>query len=151
MELKNYIKTLKVDNKVELVNEITLSILKLEEVFVEKNKNQLLICQNSKNILDNCFIFCLKNKIEINHITEKVLDLDYWKNNIILYKVKSADMGSDVFLYSVRNSLMSLIEVKKIKNFMKTHIFEIIVKMFLLLDFYNINIDELLMNQLSLP
>jgi hypothetical protein len=122
---------------------LALSILKLEETLIEKASDTNAVITSVKEMLDQSFLYTRDNKIEINN-TVQDLDLDYWKNNIHIFKTKNPDMNKDVYLYSIRNSLKFLLEIKKDKALQKAYIFEIIIKTFLFIDFLNFSIEAII-------
>jgi hypothetical protein len=145
MELKNYIAKLKNNtDKEAILLSLTVAILEAEEVLIEQYVNTPKVIEVLKNILRVSFSYCKENKIEVNNDKTKDLDLDYWKNNIQIFKTKSININKDIFFYSIRNSLMFLIKEKKEKLLQKAYIFEIIIKTFLFIDFLNLSIDVLL-------
>lgn len=141
MELKTYISNIKVE-KNNLYN-LVIAILKTEETLTEKESDIDLVLKNLSLLLKKAFQYVKEYKIEISNKNPD-LDLDNWKNNIHMYKVKNPNMNKDVFLYSIRNSLMYLLEVERNKTLQKAYIFEIIIKTFLFINFLNLSIDSLL-------
>lgn len=115
-------------------------------MLIEKHADTKGIIASFKAILLDAFAYIKEHKIEINSEVND-LDLDYWKNNVSLFRSKSPDMSTDVFLYSIRTSLRYLLELKKDKNLQKAHIFEIVIKSFLFIDFKNLSIDSVLKSE----
>jgi hypothetical protein len=144
MELKSILEAMKLEKGRDNLQALTLSILKGEEMLIENHANTEGIINSFKSILMDAFAFIKENKIEINDSKVNDLDLDYWKNNIGLYKTKNPDMTKDVYLYSIRNSLKYLLDTRKDKTLQKAHIFEIVIKTFLFIDFINFSIDSVL-------
>jgi hypothetical protein len=142
MELKKYIESLKLEKGKDNIHNLSLNILKLEEIIVESATHEKLV-QGVGDLLEASFLFVKENKIEVNNEVQD-LDLDYWKNNISIYKSKNPSMSKDVYLYSIRNSLRYLLEHKKDKILLKAYIFEIIIKTFLFIDYLNLSINSIL-------
>jgi hypothetical protein len=147
MELKNYIQELKIVKDSNHLLSLTHAILKNEEILIENYTNIEIVKIELRNLLNQSFFLIKEHKIEINNSEVKDLDLDYWKDNIASFKSKNPDMNREVYLYSIRNSLKYLIETKKTKNLFKAHLFEIIIKTFLFIDFLDLSIDKILENK----
>lgn len=143
MELRSILEKIKLEKGKDNLLSLTLTILKTEEMFVEKHANTEVIIAGFRAILMDAFTYIKENKIEINNEISD-LDLDFWKNNVTLFRSKNPDMSTDVYLYSIRNSLRYLLETKKEKSLQKAHIFEIVIKSFLFIDFKNLSIDSVL-------
>lgn len=144
MEIKKIVEEIKLDKSKDTLLVLTQSILKIEETLIESFSDTDKIKENVKNLLYNCFYYVKENKIEINNPEVNDLDLDYWKNNITFFKSKNPNMSTDIYLYSIRNSLMFLLDIKKDKVFQKAYCLELIIKSFLFIDFMNLSIDSIL-------
>ena len=145
MELKRYIdEKIKIEKGKNLFETLTISILNLEEALVEKRENSSLVKAVFINTLYDCFSLIKDLKIEINNSELQEVDLDYWKNNIHVFKSRINDPNIEVYLYSIRNSLKYLLQKKKDKQYSKAYLFEIIIKLFLSIDFYGFSINKLL-------
>ena len=144
MEIKKIVEEIKIEKNKETLLNLTQSILKIEETLVENFSNTDKVKENLKNLLYNCFYFIKENKIEINNEEIKDLDLDFWKENITFFKSKNPNMSTDIYLYSIRNSLMFLLDIKKEKILQKAYSLELVIKTFLFIDFLNLSIDSIL-------
>ena len=144
MEIKKIIEEIKIEKNKETLLSLTQSILKIEETLVENFSNTDKIKEDLKSLLYNCFYFIKENKIEINNEEVKDLDLDFWKDNITFFKSKNPNMSTDIYLYSIRNSLMFLLDIKKEKVLQKAYSLELVIKTFLFIDFLNLSIDSIL-------
>lgn len=147
MKIKNQIKFFKpkYGQKKKLLTQLTYSILKMEQLLIEEKNEHGKIIESIQEVISNCFTICNAYNIDVSNPNHRDLDLDYWKNNISDYRIKNEELNCDIFNYSIRDSLMNLIEYFENQVLRKVHIFEIIIKIFLLLDFYQIDIDATIM------
>lgn len=149
MNLTNYTNIIKQKKGMDNLHCLVYSILKLEETLIEAANNIEKTTIDLQEVLFCSFLFIKENKIEITNEKIKDLDLNYWKDNINIFKSVNPNMSVDVYLYSIRNSVLYLQTYKKDKILSKAYIFEVIIKTFLLIDFLNLSIDSLLKLNLS--
>lgn len=149
MELKTFNEKTKSIKEKNSLLQLTLSILTLEETLTEVD-NKVELIKHLGTVLKFSFIVVNENKIDINNKDVMDLDLDNWKNNIKRYKMHN-QVTKDSYLYTLRNSLKKLIQLlndDKESSFVKVHIFEIIIKTFLYIDYLNLSIDTILEKQI---
>lgn len=140
MELKKFAEKVKTVKYKNTVLSLTLNVLKLEEVFEEKEFTEKIINYLGE-ILKDSFALVNENKIPINNKEMPDFDLDNWKDSVKLYKKKMpAIPNARTYLYVMRSSLKNILDEKDIK----IYLFDLIIKTFLFIDTLNLSIDSVL-------
>lgn len=139
MVIKTYIKDLVIPKKENLLNNLIYSILISEETFIEHPLEIEAGKLSIKKIIDNAFILLKELKINPEEI-----GLENVKNDIKDYSTTNPDMDLEVYFYTIRNSIKHLIKFQQNISELKTHLFKIIMTLFLFVEFLNYNIDDIL-------
>ncbi|MEO6305067.1 MAG: hypothetical protein ABIP51_18055 [Bacteroidia bacterium] len=129
------------DKKRDSLLSLTSNILKSEEIFIEYPTEIKNFKKSLRNILDSCFTLLKKSKTKVE---EDSINLEMLKTNIKDYTCDNPDMDSEVYFYAMRNSLKLLIENYENKIDLKSNLFEVIMTVFLFIDFLKYSIDEIL-------
>lgn len=149
MELKKILDKLKTSKTKSSLLELSYEILKLEELLIENADFSKNITQLG-DVMYQIFLCLIDNRVDINSTTNPDLDLDHWKNNIKKYRLKNK-VSNDIYLYTIRNTLKNLIRASQDNSeyYVKVHLFELMIKTFLYVDYVDLSIDAILESKLK--